>query len=199
MNVHLWHQHFFWPFWTTPHCQHVSDFYDSKRPIYFCFFLLKASLSKKIYQYSLSKCSLTVSMVGVSEKYFLDLLPLVFFIFFCLIHNFLRFQIRPSECQIVNYCISQLKGRIAIIWCWHVPFSEHEHERAAFQSVAVRLATMLVATLNTILFFSPLSTFLIEGVLRSKNLFAKVDRSTKNPRGRPLSRPCLAILDLRFL
>ena len=128
-------------------------------------------------------------MVGVSEKYFLDLLPLVFFIFFCLIHNFLQFQIRPSDCQIVNYCISQLKGRIAIIWCWHVPFSEQEHERAAFQSVAVRLATMLVATLNTILFFSPLSTFLIEGVLRSKNLFSESCLKSQKHRDKFLSRP----------
>ena len=36
-----------------------------------------------------------------------------------------------------------------------------------------RLATMLVATKNDILFFSPLSTFFIEGVLRSTNLFSE--------------------------
>ena len=55
------------------------------------------------------------------------------------------------------------------------------HERAAFQRLAFGRSTAgndVVATKNNIfffffLFFSPLSTFLIEGVLGSKNLFSE--------------------------
>ena len=49
---------------------------------------------------------------------------------------------------------------------------DYWHEHAAFQSVG-RLAMTLVATKNDIIFFffTPSSTFLIEGALGSKNLF----------------------------
>ena len=53
-----------------------------------------------------------------------------------------------------------------------------------------RLAMMLVATMNIIIFFSPSQPFLIQGVLGSKeNYFAKVKASAQKPGGTHLSRP----------
>ena len=65
---------------------------------------------------------------------------------------------------------------------------------AVVRCLAVDWQQLKWTAIFTIIFFSffphsPLRPFLKEGVLRSKNYFAKVDQSAQYPRNQTLSRP----------